>query len=290
MFIKQLNPLVPPHSDDLTDNEQLYKADDYIREIKNSLRETFPNFHNDLGDGEAITYSVTDLYGMHKFITANETDLIYKGPTTGTIKNILAVTKDKVVYARAPRSMFFAVLWFRLTQSQLDSFYPDTYIQLNGNNNTQITGKTINRLLGPAFNTLTVPDLRNRYLRGSLSSNSNSDESIKLDATSLKIYTTEADIVQSTTATGNIHKHHAGFAGTSRNAAPIGPGVMDGQDQISELSQSGSPTTAISADGHVHTFAKVNTPIAELSITKPTTLEQKIRPATYNLYPYMRIN
>jgi hypothetical protein len=293
MFIKQLDPTLPPSFDDSSDDDNLSKADNFIVEIKVALKDTFPNFHNSLNEGEPITYSVVDLYGMYKFITANATDLLYKGPTVGTIKNVLAVTKDKVVYCRPPRSMFFTVLWFRLTQAQLDTFYPNTYVQLKGNKEEDaIQGTTLNALLGGDYTTVNIPDLKNRYLRGSLTSGNPTDESLKLDSTSLKLWTDSTKINKAPLSFGGEHFHRItggpSQAGTSRTASPVCTWGYD--SSTDEVSQSASPQASITTGSHNHDFINVATNITNFNVSKDTALEQKIRPATYNLYPFMRVN
>lgn len=263
-------------------------ADDELRNIKAAIKNTFPNFHTG-GIAQQVFYGPVSLGYMYEFLTANATDLLYKGPVDiNDPSNIMAITKDKIIYCRAPRPVFGSIAWFELDEAAMELLFPDTFKLCNGQS---VSNTVYNDLIDVPIAGL--PDLQNRFLRGSETfpldpEDSYIDETIAMDGDSLKIGFNAEDLVFDNDT--HVHENNGMVimsGGKTFNRQP----TYTIFEQPTYVDQKNTHDTDAMPLENIHTHPMDSNPVYAkgVDLVKDGG-EQRIRPAFYNLYPYTRVN
>jgi hypothetical protein len=286
MFISDLVPTEPQPTNSLKfgDNE--------IRDIKTAIRDTFKNFVS-----HQLNYSPIELLGMYKFITANTTNLLWAGPVSGKDNYyVIAVTDKSVLYARTPKPMWGTVIYSQFTQAQMDVFYPNTYRLLDG---TPISGTLLNKVINmPILDVAdpykNLPNMTNVYIRGVGTGNTllqSLPESVSLKSTQLSFSFSSLDC----TVSAFDHPHH-GTADAHLTRSPSTVTIQETDQEGAELDcYSTHINPSVTKDIHSHNFTAtiINTPIISTIASSDVTgigAKKVIRPTTYNLFAYTRVN
>jgi len=284
MFISDLSIITP------TNDNLISGGDNEINTIKLAIKNTFKVFT----DGPML-YSPIELLGIYSFITADSNNFIWVGSiSTGERNYIIAIDENKVFYARAPKSMWGTIFYSDIPQDKMDILFPSTYRICNGD---QISQTTLNKIMsGNASTVITLPNLVNHYIKGAAGTEAigaviSEDVRADIDNFILKLDTSKVTLAEGT------HNHGSGtiiYASPPKNWQC---GSDDGGDNECDVRNTPGTQTP-GKDSHSHTFnslvveSTTNSAVASINNQYKTAIGNKnvVRPKTYNLYAYTRIN
>ncbi len=276
MYISELNKDTP------TINDPILNGDLEIREIKKAIKTTFPNFVSG-----PLVYSPIELNAMYNYLSADNTNLLWTEIISiNDSFYVIAIDENNFLYARYPKGMFGTIIYSQLSQAQMDLIYPNTYKLCDGIN--QVTNQLVNKVLD--MDIITTPNLKNNYIRGiggvayGITLLSLVTERIKIKTESLKYKYDKLNLYIESASHDHGYGTNAVFPYSVGGTHDIiTPDVTANELDIASTTNNPSPIQ----DPHTHTFP--TTTISSQTVI-PTSINTKIRPKTYNLYPYIRIN